>query len=89
MQGRHYIENLLDLLIEMADHCIHKDKPIEDKAKCVGCALSWTFSLRNHGCLLVNMIDNEDLIGDIMNVCEANNIDYRDKINKLYSITKY
>lgn len=86
MGGRHYIEKLLDLLVEMADHCNKKDTPVEGKAKCIDCQLSWNFSIRDHGCILVNIIDNDDLINDIICVCEANNIDYKDRLNKLADI---
>lgn len=86
MGGRHYIEKLLDLLVEMADHCNKKDTPVEGKAKCIDCQLSWNFSIRDHGCLLVNLMDNQDFIDDLTSACEASGVDYRDRLNKVADI---
>lgn len=83
MKGRAYLEKLLDLLAEMADHCNKKDTPVEGRAKCIDCQLSWNFSIRDHGCLLVNIIDNDDLIADITCACEANGVDYKQRLNKI------
>lgn len=86
MGGRHYIEKLLDLLVEMADHCNKKDTPVEGKAKCIDCQLSWNFSIRDHGCLLVNLMDNQDFIDDLTSACEASGVDYRDRLNRVADI---
>lgn len=83
MKGRAYLELLLDLLVNMANHCEHKDTPVEGKAKCIDCQLSWNFDIRNHGCLLVNIMDNQDFVDDLTSACEANGVDYKDRLNKI------
>lgn len=86
MQGKKYIEKMLDLLVDMANHCINKDKPEKDKGKCVDCALSWSFSLSNHGCFLVETIDYGEFIDNLENICIANDINYKERFNKLADI---
>lgn len=83
MKGREYLELLLNLLVDMSNHCKYKDTPIEGKAKCVDCGLKWNFNIREHGCLLVKIMDNQDFIDDLTSACEANNVDYRDRLNKI------
>lgn len=86
MKGKEYIEKMLDLLVDMANHCTNKDTPVKNRAKCIDCALAWNFSIRSHGCLLVNIADNSDLLEDLINVCEDHDIEYKDKLNKLENI---
>lgn len=88
MEGKELIERMLDLLVEMAEHCINKEKPKDQiKCKCVNCALSWTFGLTSYGCFLVEIVDNdEDFLDNLRNVCIENNIDCADRLNRLADI---
>ena len=86
MKGKEYIERILDLLVDMATHCENKDTPTEGKCKCVDCELSWNFNIRDHGCLLVNIMNNQDFMDDLISTCVANKIDYADKLNKVADI---
>lgn len=85
MEGKDLIIKMLNLLVEMAEHCINKDKP-KDNIKCADCALCWNFSLSSNGCFLVEIIDNSEFIDILENVCIANNINYKDRLNKLADI---
>lgn len=86
MQGKELIIKMLDLLVEMAEHCNDMYKPI-DGVKCSNCALNWNFSLGNHGCFLVETIDNNDkFMDDLISTCKYHNIEYKDKLNKLANI---
>lgn len=86
MQGKELIIKILDLLVEMAEHCVNKEKTT-DKSKCVDCALSWNFSIYNCGCFLVELVDNNDkFMDELINLCKLHNIDYIDKLNKVASI---
>lgn len=77
---------MLDLLVEMAEHCNNMDKP-RGRAKCSNCALNWNFSLGNHGCFLVETIDNNDkFMDDLIGMCIYHKIDYKDKVNKIADI---
>ena len=49
MEGKDLIIKMLNLLVEMAEHCINKDKP-KDNIKCADCALCWNFGLSGNGC---------------------------------------
>lgn len=86
MKEKEYLDRMLDLLVDMSQHCINKDKPIEDKCKCVDCDLSWNFSICNNGCFLVNILDNNDFIGDLTCACVYNDVDYEDRVNKVMEI---
>lgn len=86
MKGKEYIERTLDLLVDMAKHCISKEITVEGRSKCADCDLCWNFNIRNHGCLLVNMADNSDLLEDLISICEAHSIDYKDRLNKVANI---
>ena len=59
MEGKDLIIKMLNLLVEMAEHCINKDKP-KDNIKCEDCALCWNFSLSSNGCFLVETIAHND-----------------------------
>ena len=86
MEGKELIIKMLDLLVEMAEHCINKDKP-KDNIKCADCALCWNSSLFNNGCFLVEIINyNDKFIEDLESVCIAHDIDYKDKLNKISNI---
>ena len=86
MEGKELIIKMLNLLVEMAEHCINKDKP-KDSIKCADCALCWNFSLCNNGCFLVETIGrNDKFIEDLESVCIAHDIDYKDKLNKISDI---
>ena len=86
MQGKELIIKTLDLLVEMTEHCINKNKP-KDGNKCSDCALNWNFSLSNHGCFLVEIIDNNGkLMDDLENLCVLHDIEYKDKLNKIANI---
>ncbi|MGL4801937.1 MAG: hypothetical protein ACRC18_06700 [Cetobacterium sp.] len=86
MQSKELVEKMLDLLVDMSEHCINRVKS-GNKTKCENCSLSWSFGLCSHGCFLVETIDNnEKFIDDLTAACEYNNIEYKDKINKLANI---
>lgn len=86
MEGKDLIIKMLDLLFEMAEHCINKDKP-KGNSKCVDCALCWNFSLSSNGCFLVETIDHNDkFIEDLESVCIAHDIDCKDKLNRIADI---
>ena len=86
MEGKDLIIKMLDLLVEMAEHSINKDKP-KDNIKCADCALCWNSSLFNNGCFLVEIINyNDKFIEDLESVCIAHDIDYKDKLNKISDI---
>lgn len=86
MQGKGLIINMLDVLVDMSEHCIHMEKPKEG-AKCSNCALGWNYNIRNHGCFLVETVGNYNEFLDVLVlVCEENNIDYKDKLNKVAGI---
>lgn len=77
---------MLNLLVEIAEHCINKDKP-KDNIKYADCALCWNFGLSSNGCFLVETIDSNDkFIEDLESVCIAHDIDYKDKLNRLADI---
>lgn len=85
MKDRNLIVKMLDILVEMAEHCNNKEKP-ENTVKCCGCAMAWDFGLCSHGCFLVNTVENSEFIDDLINVCIEHKIDYQDKLNKIASI---
>lgn len=86
MEGKDLIIKMLNLLVEMAEYCINKDKP-KDNIKCADCALCWNFSLSSNGCFLVETIaHNDKFIEDLESVCIAHDIDYKDKLNKIADI---
>ena len=86
MEGKDLIIKMLNLLVEMAEHCINKDKP-KDNIKCADCALCWDFGLSSNGCFLVETVDSNDkFIEDLESVCIAHDIDYKDKLNRLADI---
>lgn len=86
MKSKELINNQLDLLVKMAEHCINRDKP-DDEIKCNNCSLSWNFSLSNNGCFLVEIMDrNDKFIDDLISRCIANDIEYKDKLNKVADI---
>lgn len=86
MQGKELIIKMLDLLVEMSEHCTKIDKP-KSGVKCSDCALNWNFNLGNHGCFLVETIDNNDkFMDDLISMCTSHKIEYKDKINKMVDI---
>lgn len=86
MQGKELIIKILDLLVEMAEHCVNKEKTT-DKSKCVDCALSWNFNIRDCGCFLVELVDNNDkFMDELINLCKLHDIEYKDKLNKVANI---
>lgn len=86
MQGKEYLDRMLDLLVDISKHCINKDKPLEDKSRCVDCALGWSLSICNYGCFYVNLLDNNDFIDDLKSACISSGVDYADRLNKLTEI---
>lgn len=86
MQGKEYLDRMLDLLVDISKHCINKDKPLEDKSRCVDCALGWSLSICNYGCFYVNLLDNNDFIDDLKNACISSGVDYENRLNKLTEI---
>lgn len=88
MQGKELIIKILDTLAEMADHCSKLEKPKNSsKCKCANCALSWNFNLGNHGCFLVETIDNnEKFMDDLIATCKYHGIEYISKTNKIADI---
>lgn len=86
--GKELIIKMLDLLVEMADHCSKLEKPKDSsKCKCANCALNWDFNLGNHGCFLVETIDNnEKFMEDLISTCKYHDIEYISKTNKIASI---
>ena len=85
MQGKELIEKMLDLLVEMSEHCINKDKPMNE-IKCSDCALCWNFSLSSHGCFLVETINDSEFINNLENICIEHGISYKEKLNKIADI---
>lgn len=86
MQDKELLIKTLDLLVEMSEHCTNKEKTT-DKSKCVDCALSWNFNIRDCGCFLVDLINyNDSFIDTLIKLCKINNIEYQDKLNKVASI---
>lgn len=84
MQGKYLIIKMLDLLVEMSEHCMNRDKL---KHKCKYCELSWKFGLSSCGCFLVETIENNSkFIENLESVCLSNNIDYKEKLNKIEDI---
>ena len=86
MEGKDLIIKMLNLLVEMSEHCINKDKS-KSNIKCADCSLCWNFSLYNNGCFLVETIaHNDKFIEDLESVCIAHGIDYKDELNKIADI---
>lgn len=85
MKAKELVIKQLDLLVEMAEHCTNKETH-NHTIKCPDCALSWNFRINNHGCFLVEIINNDKLFEDLESVCRYHNIDYQDKFNKIASI---
>lgn len=86
MRGKELIIKTLDILVEMSEHCVNKEKTT-DKSKCVDCALMWDFNIRDCGCFLVELIYNNDsFIDTLIKLCKTNDIEYQDKLNKVASI---
>lgn len=86
MKGKQYLELLLDLLVDMSNHCKYKDVPIEGKSKCIDCELQWDFNVMDYGCLLVNIIENNEFIDNLTSVCGYHNVEYNDRLNNVASI---
>lgn len=88
MKGKKLVENTLDLLVKMADHCAKMEKPKNSSSsKCANCGLSWNFGLGSNGCLLVEIVDdNTKFMDDLTAACEFNNIEYKSKLKKIADI---
>ena len=86
MKEKEYLDRMLDLLVDMSNHCKYKDTPIEGKSKCVDCGLKWNFNIRNHGCLLVDLMANDDFIDDLRSACISSGVDYESRLSKLTDI---
>lgn len=81
-----FAERMLDLLVEMSEYCLNKKKNDTSNVKCDGCQNERRYGYANTGCLLVDLIDNNDFIDLINDTCEYHNIETKNKINKILSI---
>lgn len=81
--GKELIEELLDVLVKMSEHCTSMS---ENKPKCKNCAMKRDFGYSNSGCLLVDLVDNVKVMELIEYTCKYQNIEYLEKLNKIASI---
>ncbi|MGL5767865.1 MAG: hypothetical protein ACRCX8_19695 [Sarcina sp.] len=86
MKSKELVIKQLDLLVEMAEHCINKKRTEGNSTKCEDCNLHWNFSVSSHGCFLCETVDYGKFIEDLESVCISQDIEYRDKLNKIASI---
>lgn len=85
-KGQQQLINFIDSLVDMADHCNNKKTYESKKSKCHDCKLVREYGYTNSGCLLVDTIDNEEFMNVLKYTCEYNNIEYKDKLEKINSI---
>lgn len=86
MNGKKLIEEMLDLLVKMTEHCnnIKSDKP--NVAKCKNCAMSRYYTYKNSGCLLVDIYNNDEFMNSLEYTCKYQDVKYMDKLNKVAEI---
>lgn len=86
MQGKELLKDLLYLLERMSEHCTSMEKTDKSLSKCINCAMRRDFGYNNAGCLLVDMIENYEFMDLLKDTCKFQQIDYKDKINKVIKI---
>lgn len=80
------INKQLDLLVEIAEYCKSMKRVSKDKSKCFNCKIHFSFNLGNHGCFLVETLENDDFMNILIDTCEYQGIEYREKIDKIMEI---
>lgn len=86
MSSKKLMEEMLDLLVKMSEHCKNKKREVPNKSKCFNCEMHMNFSITRHGCFLVDALENYEFIDSIRDVCEYQNIKCEDKLNKIMEI---
>lgn len=85
-KGKELVEEMLYLLVKMSTHCKTLERTDENKVKCSNCSMSRYFSLGNHGCFLVETLENYEFIDSLKSTCRYQNIEFESKLNKAVSI---
>ena len=80
------INKLLNVLVEMSNHCNCMESEMPNKSKCIGCGFKIDFGVTNCGCLLVDILENYELIDLIRDTCRYQNIKCEDKLNQAMEI---
>ena len=86
MNSKKIMEEMLDLLVKMSEHCKNRKREVFNKSKCFNCEMHMNFSITRHGCFLVDTLENYEFIDLIKDVCEYQNIEYKNKLNKVMEI---
>ena len=86
MSNKKLMEEMLDLLVKMSDHCKNKKTEMINQSKCINCEMHMNFSITRHGCFLVDTVENYEFIDSIKDVCKYQNIEYGYKLNKVMEI---
>lgn len=80
------IDKQLDLLIEMANYCKTMERISTDKSKCFNCKIHFNFNLGNHGCFLVETLENKEFINILIDTCKYQDVKYKEKLDKVMEI---
>ena len=86
MNGKKLIEEMLDLLVKMSEHCKSMTNNSLQESKCLNCSMSRNFGYSNHGCLLVDTLENYEFIDLLRDTCKYQDIRCEDKLNKAFEI---
>lgn len=82
------IDKLLDIIVEMSEHCMSMKSEILNKSKCSNCGFKRDFGLSNNGCLLVDILENYELVDVIIDTCRYQEIVCEDKLEQAMRIFK-
>ena len=83
---RQLINKLLDVLVEMSNHCNSMESNIPNKSKCVNCGFARDFGIIDSGCLLVDILENEYFLHTIKSTCLYHDIECENKLNQAMEI---
>ena len=86
MSSKKLMEEMLELLVKMSEECKNRKEDISHKSKCFDCSMSMNFSIRRHGCFLIDTLENCDFVDLLKDVCKYQNIEYENKLNKVEEV---
>lgn len=84
--GKELVIEMLDLLVKISNHCNNRQRADLGMSKCINCSMIRDFGYANSGCLLVDMLRNNEFMDLLIDTCTYQKIEYMDKLNKVMGI---
>lgn len=86
MEEEKLILEMIDLLSRMVDRCLEREGINGDETKCIGCGMERNLCYVKSGCLLIDILENEDFLDVLMDTCRYRNLEHVNAINKILSV---